>query len=204
MILTQNMMNSSAIIERRKWSKFGQAKDDPPHNPSEVSDEPEVEFEFIHEYRQGTEHDDELGCLKKIRLQIEELEKELKKNQTGHVPSWKEKAKSIAIVSEKEPNTFIGKLRSKKADEPEWRRTVFMDNMPSDYQKPDVLSLFTSNGFHVSRINMVHDKFTGDMTGKVFVVLDDEETTLKAVTLFHEMRIDHAVILCQQAHDKGS
>lgn len=185
----------STIIHHRFLPCFGEGKSGQKFNSSD-----EVMMEFIH-HNNNLEHYKDFECVKAIDKKIAALKSKLSQGDNKSNISWKDRVKSVIVKEKENKGTFADKLRDKRDDEPEYKRTLFIDNLPDSFTKKDIAD-FIGETEGINRINLVKDRETGETRGCAFAVLENEKQVIAAVIRLNRQRIGHNLIMVQQARPK--
>jgi cold-inducible RNA-binding protein len=128
----------------------------------------------------------------------------LQPKPTGWSARARLKAEKFKKDDDNAPKSFADRFkkgRGESIEEPEWKRTLFIDNLPLDYGPRDIAELVAGFG-RILRINIVKDRDTGESLGKAFAVLTSEKLVLEAIEAVSGTKLGHSVVHIQQAHEK--
>lgn len=219
-----------ALVDRRMLSQFGDAATNEDNEVTQVGDQVFLEFVdqgqnkvSVEEYYKDNVH------IKNLNYQIAELKKFQKHLKASRAAweaglingsdktdggitdmsgmSWMQRAKVLKNTTTDKTSrgggSFADKIRSTWSDEPEWKRTLFIDNMPLECDKRDIEQFL--EGCTISRINIVNtDRRTGESRGTscAFAVLNNEKSVQIAVDKFNRGRILNHIVTVTQSKPK--
>jgi len=216
----EKQLVSQAVIERKKWVKFGQSKNDsvgPNAYTTVVADD--VQMEFVIKDKNGLgEIDAELNLFDVAKLQVKGLVR-CKYCNGGHFsakcPFKDDSSEALAkmciandslIDSKKDsvekPGVFVpsalrgGNRRGETMTSlPTWRddATIRVSNLPETMTEPDMADLCFPFG-KTERIFLAKDRATGLCKGFAFVTFQTRDNAAKAMAYLHGYGYDHLIL----------
>lgn len=186
-VITRTRLVKKAIVQRKKWGHFGQAKNT---KSGEIDNSVTIySTEDVFIEPPNKKHEDPSTLMLK-NMKQNRIKRDIKKDFPGNTSFNKSNKTTNSYVAPTSRNR-----ESKMGSKPERDNstTIRVTNLSKSIHEDDVRSLFSQYG-RLTRVHLVKDRVTKQSRGFAFVSFNLKEEAQTAMDKLHGYGIDHLIL----------